>query len=411
VHRTRYLSRSISNNCFLDGADIIKAVKSAPNGISSPASEHASPIEVKLLGGASIAVLGIILCLGLWPFHSPRNQVSWIKNADGLAFKRYGTVFSLGSISATNSDDFARRSVEAWVRPEPWHSFSFLSFYDPDESLTLSMRQSDVDFELTGFVLNSGREPEQAKLYVDKAFHRRAAVFVAVTSGAEGIGVYLNGVLARRAPGLRIVRGAFEGRLILGDAPINPDGWRGDIRGVAVYNTTLSNAQIVTHYRSWKNTGRPNVTDAERIAALYLMREGAGNTVHDETRPGTDLVIPRDYTVIDKIALEPIWKEFEVSSSYARAAMKNIVGFMPLGFCFYGFLVACQWKRPLLATILSGFFVSLTIEVLQAFLPTRDSGTTDLVTNTLGTWTGAEICRFSDISRLLRYLRGTHAVS
>jgi VanZ family protein len=78
------------------------------------------------------------------------------------------------------------------------------------------------------------------------------------------------------------------------------------------------------------------------------------------------------------------------SWSYRNNVLINIGGFVPLGifFCAY-FSSVRRFDRAVLATIVLGGVFGLTIEVLQAFLPTRDSGMTNITTNILGTGIGA----------------------
>jgi glycopeptide antibiotics resistance protein len=155
--------------------------------------------------------------------------------------------------------------------------------------------------------------------------------------------------------------------------------------GLAIYDRELTAAEALLHYQSWKKHGHP---DANEIA-LYLFDEKTGNEIHNHAAAGGELYIPGNYTVVDQVFLRPLWEEFDFTRSYWSGNLKNVVGFIPTGFCFYAYLLA-SWpaKRALLITVVLGFLVSLTIEVLQAYLPTRDSGTTDLITNTLGTYAG-----------------------
>ena len=182
-------------------------------------------------------------------------------------------------------------------------------------------------------------------------------------------------------------------RFVLGDSPGQTDSWSGQLLGLAIYRRELTAAQVLRHYETWTQGEQPDLSDDEDNTALYLFNERAGNVVHNQAKSGVDLYIPEKYAVLDRIFLEPFWKEFNMSRSYWDSAFKNIVGFIPFGFCLCACLSARKIRRAALATVILGTLVSLTIETLQAYLPTRDSGTTDIFTNMLGTYIGVIACR------------------
>ena len=85
---------------------------------------------------------------------------------------------------------------------------------------------------------------------------------------------------------------------------------------------------------------------------------------------------------------------------------RNIIGFVPLGFAACGFFPCGGTKhRAILLTILLGATTSLGIEVLQAFIPYRESGLTDVITNTLGTAVGALSFGWERLGKIFRSLR------
>jgi hypothetical protein len=335
------------------------------------------------------AVLAITLSLGLWPFHSPSNQVAWLPGRNGITFGSSATVLSDGNVTASSSESEAV-SLEIWAQPHPWlRSATLLALYDrPDQ---LRIRQSSTTLRLQFDLRTESSFAGFAKLDVDEIFRRAKPAFISITSGARGTMVYVDGVLSNQNPTLRIPKNLLQGRLILGDSAIEPDSWRGQIFGLALYQSELSQHQTAKHFRTWTRGGKPELDPQERNIALYLFDERAGDVVHNRVQQRFDLNIPPRYQVVDKIFLDPFWQEFEMTGSYWAAVLKNIVGFIPLGFCFYSTLLVHRVNRAALVTVACGTFVSITIEVLQWFLPTRDSGTTDIFTNTLGTWAGVQL--------------------
>jgi len=361
----------------------------------------------KFLAAVCLVVVCITLSLGLWPFHSPKNEVSWMPKG-GLRFGRYGTVIGRANSLAREASNGLGGSIEIWALPDRRNSATILALYRPEKRLLVTLNQSITDLEVAAEIDDHSNQNKRWHFFAGEAFapalKQKRPQFITVTSGADGTKVYLNGILIETASGAFIPADVFDSRLIIGDSPRQPNSFSGEIRGFAIYDSELAEEQVVKHYRSWATHGRPGFERQAR--ALYLFNERGGNVAHNELSTGDDLYIPPRYLVLDKSLLEPIWTEFSWSGGFWSGNLKNIIGFMPLGFiCFAFFLRMKPLRRAATLTLICGIFASLTIETFQWTLPTRDSGTTDIVTNAIGTWFGV-LCYDHLYPRIVRRLPG-----
>jgi glycopeptide antibiotics resistance protein len=109
----------------------------------------------------------------------------------------------------------------------------------------------------------------------------------------------------------------------------------------------------------------PELIGNERMTALYLFNEHAGSIVHNAVRPGIDLYIPKRFSL-----LHQVFHEYKPGWDYWRDGLLNVVAFIPLGFFFSSYWSSVRpIRRPALTTTVLGLVVSLTIEILQSYLP------------------------------------------
>jgi VanZ family protein len=199
----------------------------------------------------------------------------------------------------------------------------------------------------------------------------------------------VNGNLAQTSPRFGLSTAGLTGQPIVGNNPIVDNGWQGQLRGWAIYNRELTPAEVTQHFVIWTTLSAKTVR-SDNPAALYSFGESAVAIVHNQMDSGNDFQIPQRYRVVHQQVLELPWDEFDPSWSYCKNVLINMGGFIPLGFCFCAyFTMARSFERLFQASIILGAAVSCLIEVLQSFLPTRDSGVTDIITNTLGSVIGA----------------------
>jgi VanZ family protein len=285
-------------------------------------------------------------------------------------------------------------SIEIWLLPDRIdRGGTILGFYSSENRIvSFSLHQSLDDLLLRRLVVHRQRRV-RTKFYVEHVFRTYDQIFVTITSSSRGTAVYVNGNLERTSLPFGLSSSDLTGRLVVGNNPVVDNGWQGQLKGLAIYNRQLTPAEVMQHYVAW-TTHPTTEVKIENPAALYLFNEGLGNVVHEQMDSRNDLQLPRRYLVLHQQFLEPPWEEFDPSWGYYKNVLINLGGFVPLGFLFCAYFSSVRRiDRAVLATIALGAVVSFAIEVSQSFLPTRDSGVTDIITNTLGTAVGATLYR------------------
>jgi len=353
-----------------------------------------------------VAIIAVLMAT-LWPFNPfPRNGVTWLQGTSGLKFQEPALVVSNGPLKPLQSEGADTYTLELLLKPATTRSsHTVLAIYTPIRPRRFLVRQWRDGLLVTHNAAVESDKSRTIKFDVDHVFHPGRLVLVTISSGVQGTTVYLDGRPAQSFPNFRISGSELLGEIILGTSPVSYHPWSGELRGLAIYSKDLAPADAILHYEQWRNPSeRP--PDLVGAIARYAFAESAGPTVHNEVSSEPDLNIPATFSVPHKSLLQSAPSEFAADWKYAYDVLTNIAGFVPLGLivCAYFAWTRSRWKAILMTTAACGM-LSFVIEVLQYYIPRRGSGTTDIITNTLGAALGGVLMQSRAVRHVLEEMK------
>jgi VanZ family protein len=349
------------------------------------------------------SILIITLFFGLYPkgFYFI-NNVRWSKDSPGIDFGKFGIAHTEPFIEETGSDHAL--SIDIVIKPSAGDGNGFshiLTLHNGDDEAQLLMGQWR-----SSIVFMNGNDYENRektkKIRANTADAESDEIFITVASGTGGTSLYFNGQQVKKNEGLilKVPGGDNKLRLILANSIYGKQPWKGRIRGLAFYRNVLSDQQAALHYSEWMKEGNLGFAEKENPWILYTFDEKSGITAVDHGTGKYNLTMPERMTVFKRVFLEykgfKAYDEKDKLFSFISDLVVNLLGFIPFGFMVSLILFKANGKFPIhyiLISVAAGFLLSLMIEILQAWLPSRSSDMNDLILNTSGALLGAVIFR------------------
>jgi VanZ family protein len=356
----------------------------------------------KVLGWLTLLLVLAMSVACFWPFWTARNAVWWIAGGHGVAFGNHGVLVSPGPLRPGGIVE-PDCTLDLWVESEQAHAKgAILAAYTPANASLLSVEQYEDGLAVRSLGRGGPTRIGGAELYADGVFAPGKRVLLTITSDGNGTKAFVNGMLRRAVPGFQICHALLTGSLVVGTAADSHDSWSGRVAGIAIFSRSLSAGEVQEAYNYWPDYPGPALGGSVGVAALYPFDDGSGRRVRDVVSNANSLYMPDRYLVVAKAFLSP--PLFDNPADIVA----NIIGFIPLGFILCGYLSFRSGKATsvVMTVLLCGLF-SLVVEMLQWFLPTRDSDMTDVITNIAGAAGGVLLYRLSRVWLAVPLRKGT----
>lgn len=348
-----------------------------------------------------IVILIGIFFFGLRPKdYNFLNCVTWTTDQAGIHLRKYGIAYTNPIIDKkeTGFSEPNNFSVEIALKLESssTNEFNFIAvLHDGNDSSQLLLAQ----WRSWIVIMNGDDYAHKRKtnrIAVDTALLPTGPLFLTITTGNNGTKLYCNGNLFQENRNLTLTMpNGGRSRLIVGNSVYGNHSWEGDVFGFAIYRSTLNSKDIKLRFDNWSIKHNFSFAKNDKPLVLYFFDEKEGKLALDHAGGNHHLKIPHWMKILETKILKPEWENLEYKSNYIQDWFLNLVGFIPLGISLSVTLIRFRgkfYKHIVLKTVFFCFFVSIFIEIGQAWIPSRSSSMLDLILNTCGALTGSIIC-------------------
>jgi hypothetical protein len=362
-----------------------------------------------ILSGIFCFFIISLLFFGLWPFEfEPANQVFRLKNKPGLHFNNNSIVLepvikSHGTLlSQLNNDDEFSMEIKLIPSIKTAKRLSCIfCIYDEREPEIILLGKWKSHTILRRRIELAGNKTSSHEVSIpDSLFHDQSAI-ITVSMCTDGTLLSINNEKNVFFPGFNLKRKNqlfSNAQLLVGNDTNVKTSWNGEINGFAIYRRALKREEIERHKLLWNSNNFSKLSREKDILALFPMHETHGQVVRNMiTGKNNNLLIPEKLFSIKKTILGGPWINFWHDERFYYDIIINIIGFIPFGLLLLALFISNNKTGYFFyaITVISGFGLSLMIELIQVFMPLRTSSITDLISNTIGTLIGVIIFHFA----------------